>query len=214
VIYVNVYVGQTRAAGWIRTMESYGFGEMVCRGELPPRRHPWAFDNGAFKDWTAGKEFDEARYNKDLDYLHLHAKASPDFMVVPDKVAGGLESLKFSLSWVDRLRRFGRPLYLVVQDGMGIADVGPELEPFAGIFVGGTLKWKLQTARDWIRYAHVYRLKCHIGRMGTEKRVRAALRWGADSIDSCLPLWSADNLKRFLKGFEPSRTTEFHLEAP
>jgi hypothetical protein len=37
--------------------------------------------------------------------------------------------------------------------------------------------------------------------MGTTERVRAARRWGADSIDSSLPLWSTGNLVRFIAGF-------------
>lgn len=88
-LYMNVYLGQTRARGWINTLESYGFGEMVCRGELPPRRHPWAYDNGAFKDWTAGAAFNEKRYLADLDCLHLVCTTRPDFLIPPDRVGGG-----------------------------------------------------------------------------------------------------------------------------
>jgi len=207
-IYVNVYVGQTRAAGWIRTLQGYGFGEMVCRGELPPRRHPWAFDNGAFKDWTAQKPFNEDRYLRDLDYLWLQQNVQPDFIVAPDIVAGGGRSLKFSLEWLPKLLPHKRPVYLVVQDGMEPADVKAELDPFAGVFVGGSHEWKLKTARDWTDFAHLNGRKCHIGRMGTEKKVRAALRWGVDSIDSCLPLWSQGNLERFLRGFRPTGQLE------
>lgn len=207
-VYVNVYIGQTRAAGWIRLLEGYGFGEMCVRGECPPRRLPWAFDNGAFKDWTAGKEFDAKKYQGDLDWLWLHSTVRPDFIVVPDRVAGGLDSLRFSESWRPRLEAHGCPLYLVVQDGMGPADVEAAAGPYAGLFVGGTPEWKHRTARDWVDLAHRMGKRCHIGRMGTEKKVRAALRWGADSIDSALPLWSANNLKRFLKGFTPTGQVE------
>lgn len=212
-IYVNVYVGQTRAAGWIRLLESYGFGEMCVRGEVPPRRNPWAFDNGAFKDWTAEKAFDEVRYQKDLDWLWLHCTIPPDFIVVPDKVAAGLESLRFSEHWRPRLEAHGLPLYLVLQDGMTEADVEAVAGPYAGLFVGGSVGWKLRTAPAWIQVAHRLGKRCHIGRMGTEKKVRAALRWGADSIDSCLPLWSEDNLKRFLRGFEHTGQVELPMEA-
>lgn len=206
-LYMNVYLGQTRARGWINTLESYGFGEMVCRGELPPRRHPWAYDNGAFKDWTAGAAFNEKRYLADLDCLHLVCTTRPDFLIPPDRVGGGLDSLKFSLSWVERCKPYG-PLYLAVQDGMTEADVDAVLEPFAGVFVGGTHPWKLRTARAWADFAHARGRKLHIGRVGTEKKVRWALRIGADSVDSCLPLWSAENLARFLKGFMPEVNCE------
>ncbi len=210
---LRVFVGQTRGKEWIRLMESHGFGEMVCRGELPPRRLPFAFDNGAFKDWTAGKPFDVERYEKDLQAL-WRLNQTPEFLMPPDIVAGGLKSLEFSLSWVDRLKKHG-PLYLVVQDGMRPSDVGPVLRPFAGIFVGGTLEWKVATGEDWVRFAHATGLRCHIGRVGTENRVRWAKRIGADSIDSCLPLWSQDNLRRFLRGLRPSPTRDmFHESRP
>jgi len=183
---------------------------MVCRGELPPRRTPWAYDNGAFKDWRSGRPFDERRYLADIDMMHLVCNTSPDFVLAPDIVAGGMASLRFSLGWVDRLRRLA-PLYLAVQDGMTEADVGSELAPFAGLFVGGSHPWKLRTAEAWAKFAHARGKKLHIGRVGTEKKVRWALRIGADSIDSCLPLWSAENLRRFLRGFVPEVNHEMPL---
>lgn len=214
-IYVNVYLGQTRAAGWIRLLESYGFGEMCVREEVPPRRTPWAFDNGAFKDFSAGKPFNLKKYEAALDYVWLHAKTNPDFTVAPDIVAGGLESLRFSDSWKKKLGAMGAPVYLVVQNGMTEADVAAALDGYAGIFVGGDLRWKMKTGLAWCRFAHAHGRKCHIGRMGTENRVRAALRWGVDSIDSSLPLWAEANMRRFLRGFKPALSGDlFGAEVP
>jgi hypothetical protein len=44
--------------------------------------------------------------------------------------------------------------------------------------------------------------------VGTPDRVRWARRIGADSIDSALPLWSSDNLARFLRALEPEPQRE------
>jgi hypothetical protein len=164
---------------------------MTCREEAPPRRWPWAFDNGAFGDWRAGKRWDAGAYERALERV-----AHPDFLVVPDVVAGGLRSLEVSLQWVRRLHGVG-PLYLAVQDGMREADVGPELAPFAGIFIGGTLEWKIRHGATWVAFAHAHGRRCHVGRVGAMRRIAWARRIGADSIDSSLPLWSADNLARF-----------------
>ena len=60
----------------------YGFSEMTNRGELPPKRRPYAFDNGAYKDWRAEKPFDAVRYEKDLK--KLESMELPEFMVAPD----------------------------------------------------------------------------------------------------------------------------------
>lgn len=160
-------------------------------------------DNGAFGDWLAGRGFNTKAYERDLNKL-IASDLRPQFLVVPDLVARGHESLRFSLEWVERLYSLA-PLYFVVQDGMG-EEVACEMKPFAGIFVGGSLPWKLRTGAQWVKLAHELGLKCHIGRVGTEKRVRWARRIGADSIDSALPLFSEGNFRRFLKGFEDELT--------
>jgi hypothetical protein len=201
-----VYVGQTRSRSLIAHLSDLGFGEMTVRGELPPRRRPWAFDNGVFKDWRASRDFDVAAYTADVERVATMPR--PDFVVVPDIVAGGENSLRRSLEWVPQLRGLA-PLYLVVQDGMREAAVLDALEPFAGIFVGGTLPWKLRTGRAWVRLARTTGRQCHIGRVGTAKRVRWAKRIEADSIDSCLPLWSTPQLRRFRGALENSQVELF-----
>ena len=70
--------------------------------------------------------------------------------------------------------------------------------------MGGTLEWKLRTGAMWAREAHARGLRCHVGRVGSEDRIRWALRIEADSIDSALPLFSEENLERFLSALEPS----------
>lgn len=193
---MKVYVGQSRGKGMNAILDAEGFGEMTVRREYPPRRKPWAFDNGAFGDYTRGRPFRVAEYELAIERLAADA-ARPDFLVVPDVVAGGRESLDFSLRWVECLRPLA-PLALAVQDGMSIEDVAPIIEPFAVVFVGGSVPWKLQTGAEWVRFAHDRDRLCHIGRVGTPRRVRWAIRIGADSIDSTQPLWSYGHMKRFI----------------
>lgn len=203
---MKAYVGQTRSAAWIAELSALGFGEMTVREEFPPRRSPWVFDNGAFKDWHSGREFRAEVYQRSIDRLALDGTRRPDFIVAPDIVAAGLASLRFSESWVKRLEWLELPIYLVVQDGMTAPDVVAAMAPYAGLFVGGSLEWKLRTAPEWVSLAHAHDRKCHVGRMGTCPRVRAARRWGVDSIDSALPLWSRKNLERFVRGFSDAPT--------
>src|SRR5262245_11216869 len=173
-----------------------GWGEMTTRAEVPPRRRPWAFDNGAFLDWRRGRDFDGDAYQRALERVE-----GPDFLIVPDIVAGGRRSLDFSLGWVDRLRGVA-PLYLAVQDGMSACDVLEAAPDCAGLFVGGSLPWKVRTGHEWVQLAHCLGKPCHIGRVGAVRRVAWAMRIGADSIDSCLPLWSRENLARFRAALE------------
>jgi len=78
--------------------------------------------------------------------------------------------------------------------------VDPVLHHFDGVFVGGSTKWKPRTAFYWVQFAHMRDLPCHIGRISGRRRTRWAKSIGADSIDSCVPLWSADNRRNMLEG--------------
>lgn len=190
------YVGQTRSRALIARLAALGLGELVVRGELPARRRPFAYDNGCYRDWRAGMAFNVTRWTRDLRWM-LYRAIVPDFVVVPDIVAGGLASLEWSAFWRDAVpEEF--PAYLAVQDGMTEADVTPELRRYHGIFVGGSLAWKLATGAAWTKLARRRGLRCHIGRVGTAGRVHWARSIGATSIDSALPLRAGEHLDSFL----------------
>jgi hypothetical protein len=208
---MKAYVGQTRAAVLIDELAGAGIGECVCRGEFPPRRSfSWFYDNGAFSDFKAGRPFAVAKFWRELalmvDVVELQGHTLPDFVVLPDLVAGGCASLTESASWLEVVRGYaarGVRFYVAVQDGMTAADVEGFLELagdlVSGLFVGGSLPWKLETGAAWVTLAHARGLLCHVGRVGTAARVQWALRIGADSIDSSLPLWSSAKLGIFLE---------------
>lgn len=213
---MRVYVGQTRSRSLIARLAEHGFGEMTVREEFPPRRMPWALDNGAFKDWRAGRVFDADAFRKALASASAF-DVPPDFVVAPDIVAGGWASLNRSRTWRRDCERAlpGVPVYLAVQDGMGF-EVAQELrDGFGGIFVGGSLAWKLRTAAGWVGAAQAMGRPCHVGRIGTRERVEWCRYIGADSIDSCLPLWSESNLEAFLLGFSGTqpKAREMSLQA-
>lgn len=191
-------MGQTRSSALIRRLEEEGLGECVCPEEWPPRRRPFFLDNGAFRAWRAGRPFDEVAFTRTLALA-----AGADFVVAPDVVAGGAASLDLSRSWLHRLD--GR-VYLAVQDGM---DPGVDLAGFDGVFVGGTLPWKLARGAEWVEAAHRAGRPCHIGRVGTPRRVAWARAIGADSIDSCLPLWSSGQLESFLAALRSTQLSLF-----
>jgi len=145
---------------------------------------PYFLDNGAFSAWKNQRPFPEKKF---LSLMRRYPKY--DFIVVPDIVAGGVESLKFSLGWLDRIMR---PRYLAVQDGMLINDIVYYLEEFDGVFVGGTLPWKMETARSWADTAHLHGLKCHVGRIGTWEGLLTMHHYGVDSIDTTSPTRNRD----------------------
>ena len=125
----------------------------------------------------------------------------------------GLASLEWSAFWRDTVPEEFRA-YLAVQDGMTAADVVPYLTRYHGIFVGGSLHWKLETGAVWAELARRHGLGCHIGRVGTAARVHWARSIGATSVDSSLPLRAREHLDAFLAAVGPIRHTSTTNGAP
>lgn len=172
-------------------LEALGWGRMwVARDRFiyTYPGEPWGFDNGAFRDWSAGLEFDEVAYQRALE--RAVEQPNPALLaVLPDIVAGGMKSLDFSLRWLGDLGPV-LPWYLAVQDGM-TPEMLPALpDSIVGIFLGGTSEFK-GTAEAWCGYAHAHGLRFHYGRAGTMAKVAHALRVGADSLDSAFPMWTS-----------------------
>lgn len=220
---MRVYVGQTRSRKLIAELAALGFGECTQRGETAARRHPWFLDNGAFADFKAGRSFDGDAWRRTFE--HHRGAPAPDFVVLPDIVGGGRASLDHSLEWYLPTRElcletWGEqpPFYIAVQDGMTAADVDEAILNAHGIFVGGSLEWKLRAAPGIIRRAHGLLprvddsgeferyVPVHVGRVGSGRRIVWSRLVGADSIDSCLPLWAAD--KREIAAFASDEDLE------
>ena len=194
-----VMFGDTRSARNVRLLTDRGWGRMFAsQTPTPFPFEKWGFDNGAFKAWQdagfpggltiddwcilwAAEEF-EARVLKASE-----AGSDPYLAVVPD-IPGSPHSLQWSVEWMPELRR-DWPWYLAVQDGMELSQVENVLHLFAGIFLGGTDKFKL-TAYRWAQLAHYHQKKFHYARAGTPKKIRHAFNVGADSLDSTFASWT------------------------
>lgn len=157
-------------------------------GVLRNEGFPYALDNGAWTAFQLGKAFDAEAFKRALDAMGECA----DFIVLPDIVSGGLQSLEFSLSWVSRVRSYGRPLMLPVQDGMTVEMVDPELNEDMGIFIGGSTEFKEATMYDWTDFAHCFGHSVHVGRVNSQRRLKMCQQIGVDSFDGSGP-------SRFLK---------------
>lgn len=212
------YVGETRSRRTRASCVDAGFGLLVVRGRVEKAAIAlwpfWAYDNLAFSDWIAGRSFNDEQFFADvLTMVDMPASKRPDFVVLPDKVAGGLASLATSLAWLARLGRLGLRWALAVQDGMHPDDI-PWEAPFDVIFVGGSTQWKLDTARLWAEEARAHGKRCHVGRVGSGVRVAWAKTCGVDSIDSSLPLFSDHNLAIFKAAMMSSAQSAFAWTPP
>ncbi|SCW50087.1 hypothetical protein SAMN02927924_00970 [Sphingobium faniae] len=164
-----------RRAGW-RLMVS-------AKGPLRTESFRYALDNGAWTAFQRGETFDAPAFDKAVTLLGPKA----DWIVLPDIVAGGLTSLRFSLDWLGALRNRpalrGARYLLAVQNGMEPRDIAALVGPETGIFVGGDTSWKLATMAMWARLAHEHGAICHVGRVNTVRRIRLCAAAGADSFD-------------------------------
>ena len=139
-------------------------------------------DNGAWSDFQAARDFDEDAFDRFLDWL-ADLPRPPEWLVLPDIVAGGLRSLDLSTRYVNRCLSIAPLVLIAVQDGMEHADLAPLVGPSVGIFLGGSTEWKLDRMADWGEFCRDRRVHYHVARVNTAKRFRMAHAAAAASID-------------------------------
>lgn len=171
-----------REAGWRLLVSAAG----VWRTE----GFPYAADNGAWADFQAGKAFDHERFERFLKWCAGN-DAKPDWIILPDVVMGGAQSLELSLTYLRKLRRrkaWRHQRFLIaVQNGMDeprqFERIRQRLGPLVGIFIGGDTDWKLGTMPAWARLARDRGAICHVGRVNTVRRIRLCEAAGVHSFD-------------------------------
>jgi hypothetical protein len=139
-------------------------------------------DNGAWADFQAGRSFDEDAYERFLDWISAQPVA-PDWLVLPDIVAGGLDSLALSLRYVNRCAAVASLVLISVQDGMMPVDLAPLVGTAVGIFLGGSTEWKLGTMRQWGEFCAERGVHYHVARVNSIARMSLAASCGAASVD-------------------------------
>lgn len=188
-----VFLAECGGQKWLDRLRRNGWGRMWARDNV--RRwdeypdEPYAFDNGAFSAWWNKKQWDELQFWTRFE--QALSVGTPHFCVVPDKPAEGNDSLAFSISWRGKLGN-ECPYYLALQDGMNPDNVGRVCEMFDGLFLGGTDRFKYDTAQLYSNMAHRNGLQFHYARCGTVNKLKHAMRVGADSIDSSTPVQNGD----------------------
>ena len=184
-----IYTGQTTSTKLDR-IKQLGLGVMISSNpntspskDLASNDIHCALDNGAFTCYRKGYPFQEDVFIDTLKKCYkLNIKL--DFIVCPDIIAGGKESLLFSIEWAKRLRTTPN-LALVLQDGMEEIDLDRHrLRYFSYLFIGGTVDWKWQTAEQWVNFARRNNKKIHIGQSGKLEFLRRAEGLRVDSVDS------------------------------
>lgn len=186
------YASRTGTRRNLVALRAHGWRLMVsARGALRHEGFGYALDNGAWTAHQRGEPFDVAAFERAVDALG----AGADFIVAPDIVMGGGDSLRLTEAWLPRLVDVA-PVLVAVQDGIEPADVAPLLGVRVGLFVGGSTEWKEHTAATWgalgrSRGAHV-----HVGRVNTARRIHLCAYAGAHSFDGSSVTRYVANLPR------------------
>jgi len=171
------YASNTGTRRNLKALREAGWRLLLTPCNPTPREGMrFAIDNGAFsKDGFKPEPFQA---------LIERLGCAADFVVLPNIVAGGSESLALSVSWIPKLRGL-RSLLLPIQDGMTASDVGMVLRQNVqvGLFLGGSTEFKLREMYGWGMVAHAWKRHYHVGRVNTRRRVRLCAEAGADSID-------------------------------
>lgn len=178
------YASRTGTRRNLDALRRHGWGLLVSRAGV------WRTegfericgDNGAWADFQAGRPFDEDSYERFLDWLASQTIV-PDWLVLPDIVAGGLDSLALSMRYLNRCLAVAPMVLIAVQNGMEPADLMPLVGPNVGIFLGGSTDWKLQRMIEWGAFCAQHRVHYHVARVNSFKRMSLSIAAGADSID-------------------------------
>lgn len=176
---MKAYASRTGTRRNLAALKRAGWRLLVsARGRLSHEGFQYALDNGAWTAHQRGEPFDIPAFERAVEW----GAAGADWLILPDAVGAGLESLRMSLSWAPRLTGLC-PLLLAVQDGMTVADVSPFVGRDIGIAVGGSTEWKERTAIEWGRLAAATGAYLHVLRVNTVRRIRICKAAGADSFD-------------------------------
>lgn len=200
-------VGRRRDKAFLK---EHGMGHMRTavprkHWRLPKDGQPYAVDNGKFAVCRKGKTWSEPEF---LAALRSIPNRDPTllFVVVPDIVDGGDESLRLSQEWRARLDVDGfgwMPFALAVQPCMTWTDVLRELDSgrWAYVFVGGDKPYKYETTAAWHALACPRGVKLHVAAIYKRDDQAWARSRFADSIDSTG--WARNG--RFVQEIIPGR---------
>ena len=164
-------------------------------------------DNGAFSDFKLKKKFNAIKFvNRLIQITEKVANGEfnkePRFVVIPDIVMGGMDSLGYSMQWLEYLKRFFPQFkyYLAIQDGMQASAV----EAIAlsgdidGIFLGGSKEFKYREGAHYASMANFYGLGAHAGGIGNRRSILAMKLAKWRSVDSGVAMLNPSVLHQVL----------------
>ena len=192
----------------VKTRKSKDGGREITKRSTTVHLDRYALDNGAWLFHTIGSDADFQPFIDALVTIGPRA----DFVVAPDIVAGGADSLRLSTRWLPWCLMHSRLALIPVQDGMHPEDVAAMVGERVGIFVGGSLEWKWTTVASWARFAELEGIYIHVGRVNSDRKARRCADLGVHSCDgSTVAQFPRETCDRMVKATQPNRPWQGHL---
>jgi hypothetical protein len=167
---------------------------------------PWAADSGCYTVPYIGDD-------SYLRWLDSYPRDTCLFAVAPDVVADWSGTVRVAATVLPKLRALGYRAAFIAQDGLPPAWVA--WDEFDALFMGGTTAYKLsEDAYALVREAKARGKWCHMGRVNSLRRMRAAAMGGYDSVDGTYLKFGPDvNLPR-LRGWLDTMARQPRLAVP
>jgi hypothetical protein len=174
-----VYLSTSPAGLEAKTPELAPF---PCEQLLTPATNNAVVEAGRFAvDNSCFTGFDRPAFERLLVKIAKH-KERCRWVSSPDVVGNAKRTIEAFSYWHPRIRRFGLPVALVIQNGIEHEHI--PWESVACIFIGGDDGFKTcAPVRDIVKAAKLMSVWVHMGRVNTPERADAALAMGCDSID-------------------------------
>ena len=137
----------------------------------------WAMDNDAFLGFTAEKR---TKFERCLEANQHYIGCR--FVCAPDVWGNADNTVAWFYQWRQRIRDYGYPVALVLQDGI---ERAPFLwEDLDAVFIGGSDTFKLgPIVAAYVQEAKRRGKWIHMGRVNSRKRIHYAQAIGCDSVD-------------------------------
>jgi hypothetical protein len=151
---------------------------------LPNGHSPLAADNGCFKRPQA---YSDKAYAKFLARL---PRARALFATAPDVLGDHNATVDRAIPALRMIRDIGIPAAFVAQDGW--RDESTPWDEFDALFIGGSTEFKFRHGRDAVLAANRRHKWCHMGRVNSLDRLRAAVGIGCHSADGTFIAFGPD----------------------
>jgi hypothetical protein len=174
--------------------ERLGFMITPDMGNRIPDDAMIAADNACFNNPEA---YSNERYER---LLHKMPRGRTLFATAPDVLGSHSATVERSGPMLRRIRFLGLPSAFVAQDGW--EEETTPWDELDVLFIGGTTGFKFRGGREACYAAKRKKKRCHMGRVNSFERLRAAAAIGCDSADGTYLKFGPDvnwpKLKRWL----------------